>query len=191
MNSERKRIIGLIGVLVVILGLIVWQASSQLRDGGDTKAYELTPPTEANGDSDPSIIDPAALDGPLVPDAEFVKLLEAARGDFQIVGGLRVSDRAGLVARMGSAERADRVIGALGADADNLAGASSKLLSVDVREYAETGSVVGLFASYTLAGQAPAYRSFSFAYAPDGSGGYRLDDVSESTGAEPVAGEED
>lgn len=183
MDSERRRILGLIGALVVVLALIVWQATGQLRGSRDVPAYELTPPTFGTG-KDPSIIDTAKLSDPLVPDDAYVRLLAAGRGDFALVGGLRVSNRAGLVARMGSEEKADRVIGVLGADADNLAGAGAKLLQIQVREYSDKGALVDAFASYTLAGQAPAFRTLTFAYAPSGDG-YRLDDVSESTGATP------
>lgn len=184
MSGEHRRIVALIVALFGVLALIVWQTTGQLRDSRDTRAYELTPPTAFDEGADPSIIDPAKLSAPLVPDQAYLELLETARADFALVGGLRVADRAALVERMGSAESADRVIGTLAPDADNLAGAAAKLLSAEVSEYSDTGAVVSLFASYTISGQAPAYRTFRFAYAPQDEG-YRLDAVSQSTGAEP------
>lgn len=177
MAAEHKRVLALVVFLMIALAAVIWQTTGTLRSRDEVRAYDLTPPTAFAAGAEPTIIDPAKLGAPLVPDDAFTGLLAAARADFQLVGGLRVQNRAALVERMGSEARADRVIGLLAPDAANLAGAQVELISIEISEYSESGAVVNVFASYQLASLAPAYRTFSLAYAPEGES-YRLDGVS-------------
>lgn len=189
MGAERKKIIALIAFLMVVLVGIVWQTTGALRDHDQVRRYEVTPPSAFASEEDPTIVDPAKLDGPLIPDEAHAQLLAAGRADYAIVADLRVSDRAGLIKRMGSAAKADQVIDQLAPDAANLAGASPEPLTTEVADYSERGALVRVFAVYRLANVAPAYRTFTFSYSPTADG-FRLDGVAESAGAQqaPDAG---